>query len=126
MNNNLFDNPKIGTDSIVELERAVERRKGSRSFLEVMITISLVAIGVLLMLIAIPLPREIMDIKITLFFAMELLAFFPLTLIFGILLTLSGRNKKTNSDLIIRLLIYIGSYVLLGNVILVFFLRYFG
>ena len=117
---------KTKPENAEELERKAERRKGYRSFLEVMITICIIAISILSFFIVFPLPREVIDYKATIFFLMELLAFFPFTYIIGMVLSISGRNRKENSDIIIRFLIYMGSYVLLGNVIILFLLRNIG
>ena len=96
------------------------------SFLNFMIVICFITICALSVLIALPLPRETLDYKITVFFTMELLAFFPVANITGMLLTLSGHNKKSNSGIIIRTLAYMGSFYLLVNVTILFFLKYFG
>ena len=125
-NINACEETKTAAENAGELERAAERRKGMSSFLNFLIAICFIAIGVLSVLIAFPLPRETMDYKITVFFIMELIAFFPAANITGILLTLSGHNKKSNSGIIIRMLVYIGSFYLLANVTILFFLRYFG
>ena len=126
MTNNNEVREKTKTENAEELERAAERRKGYRSFLEVMITICIIAISILSFFIVFPLPREVIDYKTTIFFLMELLAFFPFTYIIGMVLSISGRNRKENSDIIIRFLIYMGSYALLGNVIILFLLRNIG
>ena len=126
MTNNNEVREKTKTENAEELERKAERRKGYRSFLEVMITICIIAISILSFFIVFPLPREVIDYKTTIFFLMELLAFFPFTYIIGMVLSISGRNRKENSDIIIRFLIYMGSYALLGNVIILFLLRNIG
>ena len=125
-NNNVCENAKEETENTEELERAIVRRKGFRSYLEVMTTICLVFIGVLSVLIAFPLPREILDKKLTFFFIMELISFFPVINIYGMILSISGKNTRSNSDIIIHILIYSGTYFLLCNVAVLFFSKYFG
>lgn len=126
MNDNEFEETTIDLESPEQLEREKERRKGMRSFLNTMIALCVIPIGVLSVFIAFPLPKEMLDKDVTIFFAMELLSFFPFINVLGILLTLTGKNKRSNSGLIIRVLAFMGSYVLLGNVIIIFLLRNLG
>ena len=125
MDNNLNESTTIITTSPKMLKTKIER-KGVLRFFEVMITLCIISIAVLSVFIAYPLPKELVDKKITFFFVMELLSFFPFITLFGIILTITGQNQKSNSDLIIRLLTFMGSFTLLGNVIIIFLLRNIG
>ena len=124
--NNVSEEVKTVIENDEDPKRTAELRKGFRSFMEVMITICIIAISILLVFSVFPLPREVIDRKTRLVFVMELLAFFPAVNILEILMTFTGMNKKENVDLKICILIYIGSYALLGNVIYIFLLRNIG
>ena len=126
MNDEITQTQEIGTESPEELERKRERRKGMRSFFEFQILVSVIATAVLTVFTVFPFPKEMLDRKITLFFMMELIAFFPAINILGLLLTVFGMNKKSNSDLIIRLLLNMGSFTLMANMVIMFLLRNLG
>lgn len=81
-----------------------ERRKGFQSFLELMIGLSILAISVLGILLAFP--PENVNLNLTKLFLLELAGFFPYTGIFALALSYLKLNKKENSDLILRIIIY--------------------
>lgn len=126
MNDEITQTQEIDTESPEELEKKRERRKGIRSFFEFQIMVSVIATAVLTVFTVFPLPKEMLDRKLTLFFVMELIAFFPVINILGLLMTICGLNKKSNSDLMIRFLLNLGSFTLMANMVIMFLLRNLG
>ena len=126
MNDEITQTQEIDTESPEELERKRERRKGIRSFFEFQILVSVIATAVLAVFTVFPLPKDVLDRKTTLFFMIELIAFFPTINILGLFLTITGLNKKSNSDLMIRLLLNLGSFTLMANMVIMFLLRNLG
>ena len=126
MNDEITQTQEIDTESPEELEKKRERRKGIRSFFEFQIMVSVIATAVLTVFTVFPLPKEMLDRKLTLLFVMELIAFFPVINILGLLMTICGLNRKSNSDLMIRFLLNLGSFTLMANMVIMFLLRNLG
>lgn len=126
MNDEITQTQEIDTESPEELEKKRERRKGIRSFFEFQIMVSVIATAVLTVFTVFPLPKEMLDRKLTLLFVMELIAFFPVINILGLLMSICGLNRKSNSDLMIRFLLNLGSFTLMANMVIMFLLRNLG
>ena len=126
MNDEITQTQEIDTESPEELEKKRERRKGIRSFFEFQIMVSVIATAVLTVFTVFPLPKEMLDRTLTLLFVMELIAFFPVINILGLLMTICGLNRKSNSDLMIRFLLNLGSFTLMANMVIMFLLRNLG
>ena len=105
---------------INDIENDIEKRKHLRRFLEIMIAVCLTVMVILVSMLAFPQVMSVMDMRLVKFILIELYGFFPYVTILAILFSLLGINKKSNSGLIIRILIYNAALWVLATVIIGF------
>ncbi|MBR3141653.1 MAG: hypothetical protein IKF09_00725 [Clostridiales bacterium] len=111
---------------INDIETDIEKRKHLRRFFEVMITICFTAMVILVSLLAFPQVMSVMDMRLIKFMLTELICFFPYVSIVALLFSLLGINKKSNSGLIIRIIIYNAALWVLATVIIAFAIYFAG
>ena len=115
-----FEAPRSIPVIINAIENDIEKRKHLRRFLEIMIAVCLTVMVILVSLLAFPQVMSVMDMRLVKFILLELYGFFPYVTILAILFSLLGINKKSNSGLIIRILIYNAALWVLATVIIGF------
>ena len=115
-----FETPRSIPEIIKDIETDIEKRKHLRRFLEIMIAICFTAMVILVSLLAFPQVMSVMDLRLVKFMLTELICFFPYVSTVAILFSLLGINKKSNSGLIIRIIIYNAALWVLATVIIAF------
>ena len=115
-----IESPRTIPVIINDIENDIEKRKHLRRFLEIMIAVCLTVMVILVSLLAFPQVMSVMDMRLVKFILLELYGFFPYVTILAILFSLLGINKKSNSGLIIRILIYNAALWVLATVIIGF------
>lgn len=115
-----IESPRTIPVIINDIENDIEKRKHLRRFLEVMIAVCLTVMVILVSLLAFPQVMSVMDMRLVKFILIELYGFFPYVTILAILFSLLGINKKSNSGLMIRILIYNAALWVLATVIIGF------
>ena len=113
-----FEDPRTIPVIINDIETDIEKRKHLRRFLEIMIAVCLTVMLILVSLLAFPQVMSVIDMRLVKFILIELYGFFPYVTILAILFSLLGINKKSNSGLIIRILIYNAALWVLATVII--------
>ena len=84
----------------------IDRKKGIRNFLAVLITITLVACLALSSIIVFPLQKDAVDIRLIKVLLSEAILFIIHTLLLGIFLSGIKINKKSNSTIMVLIVIF--------------------
>ena len=105
---------------INDIETDIEKRMYLRRFFEFMIAVCLTVMVILVSLLVFPQVMSVMDMRLVKFILIELYGFFPYVTVLAILFSLLGINKKSNSGLILRILIYNAALWVLETVIIGF------
>ena len=93
-------------DSFANALKDIQRRKGILSFICVLIGICAVIVAVFGVLVAFPPAKGLVDVRLVKYIVLEICFFFPHTISLAILTSILGVNNKSNSSLMILILIF--------------------
>lgn len=110
----MSDNRYSIFQKIKDIETDEVKRKHLRRFLNTMITLSTISSAVLIALITSPLTKHMVNLYVAKFLLIELNFFFPYISLIAINMSVLNINKKSNSGIIIRILIYTASLMILA------------